>query len=261
MPPEASDGTTKEMLHLISVDKEYASPRAVKVLSGLDLALPEGGVVCVSGPVGVGKSTLIRLAAGETFADGGEVRVFGRDIARLRRSSIEAMRRKMAWIPQELRLLDDRSALDNVALAAQVVGLSKREARSAAASALASVGLVEEVDVPPWALSSGQRRRVSIARALVSEPRLILADEPSGDLDNAGVSLLAGVIERHAAAGAAVLVTTHDQRLLSAGRSRGWPHLVLRQGRLESSVQPIEISESSGVVVPFPQAARAGGME
>jgi len=258
LPSTASSDNNSWMLHLIGVDVEYASPRAVRVLCGLNLAIAEGGVTVVSGPVGVGKSTLVRLAAGEIFASSGEVRVLGHDLARLRRSSLEALRRQLAWIPQELRLLDDRSALDNVAVAARVAGAGGREARTVAAAALAAVGLAEVVDVPPWALSSGQRRRISIARGLVAEPRVILADEPSGDLDPAGVALLISIIEERAGQGASVLVTTHDDRVLAAARTRGWTHLHLSQGRLEVPAPPRERASVGGVVVPFPQPAVAG---
>ncbi len=261
LPWSASSDNNSGMLHLIGVDVEYASPRALRVLHGLNLAISEGGVTVVSGPVGVGKSTLIRVAAGELFATRGEVRVLGHDLARLRRSSLEAMRRQMAWIPQELRLLDDRSALENVAVAAQVAGASGREARTMAAAALAAVGMAEMVDVPPWALSSGQRRRVSMARGLVAEPRVILADEPSGDLDPAGVALLVSVLEAQAAKGTSILMTTHDDRVLSAARARGWTHLQLHDGRLEAPATGRERSPMGGVVVPFPHPALAGGIE
>lgn len=252
------------MLHLIGVSKSFGEPRPVSVLRDVHLAAGTGSVVCISGPVGAGKSTLIRLALGEIAADQGEVRVFGRDLARLQRSSLLALRRKLAWIPQEIRLIEDASCLDNVAIAGEAAGQSLSRARLLATELLAEVGLAEAVDVPPRILSSGQRRRVCIARALVVEPELILADEPSGDLDTAAVSELVRAISRRAEHGVTTLVTTHDERLLERARTLGWSHLQLVAGRLEmpARIAPVPARADAGaVVVPFPNILRAGGAE
>ena len=252
------------MLLFAGVHKGFASPRKTSVLEDLHLELDAGQAVCISGPVGAGKTTLIRLAAGQLFADRGEVRIAGRDPARLRSRSLAALRQLVAWVPQELRLLDDRTAIDNVAIACEASGVSRRQARSTAATALAEMGLAEEIDVPVYALSTGQRRRVSLARGLATEPQLILADEPSGDLDPEGVSLLAAAIDSRLADGAAALITTHDRRLLAAGAARGWAHRRLVGGALggcESSTPVTEVTAQSGVIVQFPPVARVGGIE
>ncbi|MBT8494250.1 MAG: ATP-binding cassette domain-containing protein [Deltaproteobacteria bacterium] len=252
------------MLLFAGVHKGFARPRKVSVLAGLDLELEPGQAASVTGPVGAGKSTLIRLAAGQLFADRGEIRILGRDPARLRKRSLTALRRLVAWIPQELQLLDDRSALENVAIACEASGFSGKDACTSAATALAEMGLAEEIDVPVYALSSGQRRRVCIARGLATDPQLILADEPSGDLDPEGVSLLATAIDSRLGRGAAALVTTHDRRLISAGRARGWVHRRLLGGVLGECSSPPKVAEGStqsGVIVQFPPVARVGGIE
>ncbi len=247
------------MLHLVGVHKVFHAPRQVSVLDDVHLAVAGGRVCVLSGAVGSGKTTLLRLAAGELSADRGEVFVLGRDLARLRSRSLRALRRHIAWVPQELVLLGDRSARGNVSLAAEIAGLSARKARAAADEALDAFGLIEEADVPTSFLSTGQRRRVALARGLVVTPKLLLVDEPTGDLDRAGVSMLVDRLVRAAASGAAVVATTHDRRLLEACQSRDWMQFRLACGALHDESIPEERDDA--VIVPFPQIVRAGGSE
>jgi len=247
------------MLHLVGVQKEFTKPRRARVIDDLHLAVAGGRVCLITGPVASGKTTLLRLAAGEIFADSGDVFVFGRELSHLRRSSLLALRRRVAWIPQEIRLLEEATVTHNIAVAAQAVGLSRKRATLAAIRAVENVGLEADADVPVRYLSTGQRRRVAVARGLVTEPLLILADEASGDLDAAGVSLLGDVFERAASRGAAIVGTTHDQRLHRLGRQRGWMLFRMVGGALEPDVR--KESGEGAVIVPFPGLARAGGAE
>jgi ABC-type ATPase involved in cell division len=254
------------LIELEGVEKRYRGPREVLVLDRLDLAVHAGEVVVISGSSGVGKTTLLRLVHGSGRADAGAVKVFGRELARLRRSSIALLRQRVAMIPQEALLLEDRTALENVALPLEVRGERRCEMVARAADALAAVGLGGAAQAPVSCLSTGQRRRVAIARALASEPAVLLADEPTGDLDSNRIDELCGSLEELRSRGAACLVTSNDPLLLESASLCGWRHIQLRGGRLYE-VDPADIelpivdTEGLGQVVPFPALAASGGLE
>jgi cell division transport system ATP-binding protein len=249
-------------------------------------------VVLLSGDTGAGKSVLLGMLHGAHEADDGTIEMFGRDLARLRRSSIALLRQCLGIVPADLALLDDRTALDNVALALEVRALPRREVRLRAAAALGAVGLACEVDVLIAELSLGERQRVALARAAVAEPEVILADEPSAHLDNAGRAMLIETLCAVQARGGAALVATCDHKLLAAGAHHGWRHVEISGGSLrvvakrphENRVIPsddyelIEVtgeispdgvlgpihsdtasSASTADVVPFPLVASGGG--
>lgn len=202
------------------------------ILDGAFIHVDGGQVVLISGPSGIGKTTLLSLLGGFTVADEGEVKVFGHDVARMRASSTALLRRKIAFVPQELELVDDLSAIANVRLALEVCGAPRRVAKRRAAEALAAVDLAEFIDRPVCSLSTGQRRRVCLARGLVRDADLFVADEPSNDLDGERVLRLVDLVDAMREEGKAIVMATNDPRLLTHSQQSGWRHLDLCQGQL-----------------------------
>lgn len=281
------------MIELRGVCKRYRRGRqGAVVLDGAELRVESGEIVVLSGPTGVGKTTLVKLLCGAEWADAGSVKVFGHEVRRLRRASVGLLRRRIGLLPQELRLLDDRTALENVALALELRSQSARVARIRAVDALSRLGLACVVDAPVSILSVGERQRVALARAIVAEPSLLLLDEPTSHLDESGVRAVAAVIGEQQSRGGTGLVVTNDPRLLSSAREAEWRHCELHAGKLglvedtdsadlpipaEGAGAPAEArgarkgdagtvvdapnTESLPNVVPFPYPARAGGSE
>jgi cell division transport system ATP-binding protein len=157
------------------VTKKY--PGDVFALSDLTLSVNEGELVFLTGPSGAGKSTLLKLVAGIERPTGGVLLVSGQDMRKLNRTTLPFLRRKLGLILQQHRLLHDRSVLDNVMLPLVVAGASPQESRQRAMVALERVGLDNKAAAAPMSLSGGEQQRVSIARAIVHKPRIILADE------------------------------------------------------------------------------------
>jgi putative ABC transport system ATP-binding protein len=225
-------------LEVADVVKRFGSGVAeVRALTDVSLAVAPGELVAVMGPSGCGKSTLLHLAGGLEDPDAGSVRVAGQDLATLGAAARAALRRReVGYVFQRLNLVVSLTALENVMLPLELEGVRPREARVAARGALAAVGLVESLDRYPDDFSGGQQQRIAVARALVGERRLVLADEPTGSLDtmtgDAVIELLAGL---PAATGAAVVLVTHEPRYAS------WADRVvfLRDGRIvDESVAP-----------------------
>ncbi len=218
------------MIELRGVHLERADGAGGRaVLDGVNLEVGDGEVVVITGPTGSGKSTLLSLLYGAAVAAAGQVRLFGHDVRRLRRSSIALLRRRVGVVPQDLRLLPDRSAVANVALALEVRGERPRAARLRAAEMLSRVGLADAVDRPVELLSQGEAQRVALARAAVGEPALLLLDEPTAHQDDAGRELVVELLSR----GHGIAVST-DPELLAAARMRAWRVLELAAGKLVS---------------------------
>lgn len=201
------------------VTKRYDGDRAA--LTEATFTLNRSEFVLLTGPSGAGKSTVLRLICGLESPTGGRLTVAGEDIARIRRRSLPFLRRSLGVVLQNLMLLNDRSVLDNVALPALAAGLSQAEARERAHAALARVALDPGVGrVPPTALSGGEQQRVALARAIVNRPALVLADEPTAHVDEAGAVQLLGLLEQFAIAGVTVLMATHGEAVPLPARAR-----------------------------------------
>jgi lipoprotein-releasing system ATP-binding protein len=205
--------------------------RSVEVLRGVDLELAPGELVAVIGPSGSGKSTLLHLLGGLDRPDAGSVEVGGQRIEGLAPAAMARFRnRTVGFVFQFHQLLADFTAIENVALPGRIAGRSARELETRARTLLEEVGLGERGDHFPGQLSGGEQQRVALCRALLLEPPLVLADEPTGNLDPAAgeavFALLAALVERH---GTTALVVTHNRELarrcarimvLEAGRLR-----------------------------------------
>jgi ABC-type lipoprotein export system ATPase subunit len=186
----------------------------VRALDGVDLDVAWGETVAVMGPSGCGKSTLLHLLGGLERPSAGEVWVEGRRIDRLSERGLARMRRRaIGFVFQAFHLMDELTAVENVELPALLAGRSPRTARSRADELLDQVGLADRANHLPSALSGGQRQRVAIARALSNEPLVVLADEPTGNLDSAATRDVLRLLDRLREGGQTLVVVTHDSRI------------------------------------------------
>ena len=194
------------------VSKKY--PGDVIALSDLSLDIREGELIFLAGASGAGKSTLLKLIAGMERPSGGMLHVSGQDMRKVNRTTLPFLRRKLGLILQQHRLLNDRNVLANVMMPLIVSGADPREASQRAQVALERVGLADKASALPMMLSGGEQQRVSIARAIVHKPRIILADEPTANLDRESGRLVTDMLEAFNAAGVTCVISTHDERLL-----------------------------------------------
>ena len=218
------------MVRLERVSKLYHGAEQV-VFDGLDLRLGAGSFVFLCGPSGAGKTTLINLIMGVELPSTGRVMVAGRDMGALRPRAMAKVRRQLGVVFQDFRLLGRRSVFENVALALRVCGVGGAETARMVAQALRWVDLADKAMARADTLSGGEQQRVAIARALARRPKLILADEPTGNLDPQNTQRVLRLLQKAHAAGSTVLLATHDPSL--PGRTPNASVAELRGGKLE----------------------------
>ncbi|MBI4511272.1 MAG: ATP-binding cassette domain-containing protein [Deltaproteobacteria bacterium] len=239
------------MLSLENVTKRYGRHGEVVALDDVSLSVGEGEFLILSGPSGAGKTTMLRLIFAAEQPDGGRIKIFNRDIGRLRRASIPYLRRNIGVVFQDFKLLPERTALENVALALEIRALPRREIHERAADALASVGLAWKLNVTPRRLSAGEQQRVAIARAVVGQPAILLCDEPTGNLDPKLTQDLLQLFSDVHRRGTTVLLATHDLGVMACGERLGWRRVELEMGKIVPSATPNVLS--------FPISARVSG--
>jgi len=195
--------------------KTYGSQAAlVRAVDGIELDVASGETVAVMGPSGCGKSTLLHLLGGLDRPTGGEIWLAGRRVDRMSEKALARMRRDaVGFVFQAFHLMDELTAVENVELPALLDGRPPRAARRRAAGLLERVGLADRAGFLPAALSGGQRQRVAIARALANEPLVVLADEPTGNLDSAATVEVLRLFEDLHVAGQTLVIVTHDSRI------------------------------------------------
>ena len=217
-PAVASGGTGSAMIVFEDVHKVY-EPR-VTALDGVSFRIDKGEFVFVVGASGSGKSTIIRLLLKEIEPTEGRIIVGGRDLTRLKRSKVPLLRRNLGCVFQDFKLLPNRTAAENVAYALKVQGESGAEIRKKVPEVMNMVGLAHKMNSRPGELSGGEQQRVSIARAVVNHPPLLICDEPTGNLDpdtSVGIMQLLYTINR---SGTTVLMVTHDREMVDKMRRR-----------------------------------------
>ena len=215
------------MIRIHGVSKSFGGSR--QVLRDVTMRVAEGEFAALTGPSGSGKTTLFRVLVGEVAPDAGSVVINGRNLGRLDAAGIGELRRELGLVFDEPRLIEGLSVLDNVALAALVHGRSRSEARRMAEEALERVALEDAAGCFARDLCAGEKQRVSLVRALVNRPVLILADEPTLGLDPDQALYVLKTLTEACSDGATVLMATHDMEILSVLRGRV---LVINRGRL-----------------------------
>ena len=201
------------MVQMTDVFKVYEN--GTKALKGVSFTINDGEFVCLVGPSGSGKSTVLKILTGEVAPTDGNVTVNGFDLTSMRFSKMPHMRRTLGVIFQDFRLIEDKSVFENVAFAMRVIGASNKEIKRRVAYVLNLVGLEGREKCHPHELSGGEQQRVAVARALVNNPQMIIADEPTGNLDPARSLEIMTLLEKIHELGTTVLVVTHEKQLVN----------------------------------------------
>lgn len=207
------------MIKLTNVTKIYKT--GVRALNDVSLTIDEGEFVYVIGTTGAGKSTFIKLLYREEKATSGKVEVVGQDVSKIRNSKVPYFRRNIGVVFQNFRLLPKKTVFENVAYALEVIDTPRNEIRRRVRATLELVGLEDKVNSFPHELSGGQQQRVAIARAIVNRPKVLIADEPTGNLDPETSKEIINVLLRiNEEQGTTVLVVTHDQKIVQENKRR-----------------------------------------
>lgn len=223
----AQPSDSKDFITLFHVDKVY--PPNQMALRDIDVRIRRGEFIFIAGASGAGKSTLLKLLFAEEVATRGQVVVGGRNLVTIHGEQVARLRRSVGVIFQDYKLLTTRSVLDNVAFGLEVIGVETNERHQVAYKLLAALGLKERALSLPQTLSGGEQQRVAIARALINRPQLILADEPTGNLDPDMTAAVFNLLLEANRCGATVLVASHNLALIEEMNKRT---LVLDRGRL-----------------------------
>lgn len=210
------------MIRLQNVTKTYTRAGTLEVIALNDVSIDivKGEFVFIVGPSGSGKSTFMKLLTREQIADTGEVWVAGKNLATLRPWKVPLLRREIGYVFQDFKLLGNKTVYENVAFALEVIGNGKREIDRRVPEMLELVGLSDKAHAQPHELSGGQQQRVSIARAFVNKPRILLCDEPTGNLDPATSVGIMKLLDRINRTGTTVVMATHDQQIVDSMRRR-----------------------------------------
>ena len=206
------------MIRFSNVSKEY--PRIGLALNNISFNINKGEFVFLTGPSGAGKSTILRLIYMEEPPTRGEIWVSGARASTVKRKDIAKVRRKLGIVFQDFRLLEDRTAEENVAFALEVVGAPTASINGKVSRSLAQVGLSSKATNYPKELSGGEQQRVAMARAMVNDPFVLIADEPTGNLDERATRGVYQLLRDINAAGTAVIMATHDMTLVRSGDYR-----------------------------------------
>jgi cell division transport system ATP-binding protein len=207
------------VITLQHVTKTYNSG-AVVALKDVSIEILKGEFVFVVGPSGSGKSTFMKLLTRETQPDDGEIHVLGKNLSTLRSWKVPMLRREIGYVFQDFKLLENKTIYENVAFALEVIGKPRHVINKRVPEVIDLVGLADKQEAMPHELSGGQQQRVSIARAFVNAPRILLCDEPTGNLDPQTSVGIMKLLDRINRTGATVVMATHDQQIVDSMRRR-----------------------------------------
>lgn len=216
---------------MFHVSKRYGTQTA---LSDISLDIKKNELVFIRGPSGAGKSTLLKLLYMGEKASEGQILVDGVNLARISRKRLHLLRRKTGIIFQDFKLIATKTVFENVALVLEARGGHKRLIRQKVMRVLKTTGMGNKLNAYPPALSGGEQQRVAVARAVVGDPAIILADEPTGNLDSASADIIMNLLNIFLLRGATIIIATHNRDLIHNGKGR---HLLIEQGHLVSDTR------------------------
>jgi len=205
------------MIEFQDVSKTYYNTKA---LDNISFEIEQGSFVMLVGPTGSGKTTIFRLIIRDLEPTEGEIKIGEIDVGKLHKSKIRHLRRKVGVVFQDLKLLFDRTVLENIMLPLELSGVSEKEAKERAEEVIEDVGLTDKIDLFPLQLSGGERQRVAIARALVFNPQVVLADEPTGNLDIETSLQILELLEAINKKGTTIFMATHNDHILGTTNFR-----------------------------------------
>ena len=206
------------MIQLHNVSVSFQKDAAV--LSDISLRIGKGEFVFVTGPSGAGKTTLLRLLYGALQPTRGQVMIDGQNLSRMSSSQIPLLRRSIGVVFQDFKLLPNRTVFENVAITLEVLGWGRADIGKKVMHILKQVGIESKINLIPQRLSGGEQQRVALARALVNDPKILLADEPTGNLDDANKNQILTIFKDANVRGTTVVVATHDRRLIENSHKR-----------------------------------------
>jgi ABC-type lipoprotein export system ATPase subunit len=249
----------------VGIDHPRASGGSAALLSGANLSVAGGEVVVIVGAAGVGTSRLVAATLGEVPLSSGRIEVLGRDVSKLQRSSLRLLRRNVGIVPQDLCLLEDRSAQINVVLPLEIDGIPRSASIDRATELLDRLDIAAEGPLPVDCLSASVRQRVAVARALIREPDLILADQPTTAQDAIGADIVCTALAAAAHKGAACVILGRDPALRNIAELYNWRQVVIVDGKLvpidelygagasiDAALAGVESLPNN--IVPFPMA-------
>jgi cell division transport system ATP-binding protein len=225
------------LVQIYNISKIY--PNGVKALDDISLKIDQGEFIFLMGPSGAGKSTLIKMLFREEVPSRGQIFIASRSIVRMKRSEIPRLRRNMGIVFQDFKLLENKTVRENIAFAMEVVGASSRAIKSRVPEVIEMVGLKGRENSFPSQLSGGEQQRVGIARAIVNRPLVLIADEPTGNLDMETSLGIMDLLYNINHKGTTVVMATHARELVKQAHKRV---LVLEQGRIVSDFKPGEFT-------------------
>ncbi len=215
-------------LHNVTVSYQKDAP----ALSGVNLKIPKGDFVFLTGPSGAGKSTLLRLVYAAVKPSHGHVVVDGQNVTRMTRHQIPFLRRNIGVVFQDFKLLQTRSVFDNVAVTLEVLGWEKKDIGKKVYHVLKQLGIEHKMEASPQRLSGGEQQRVALARALVNDPKILLADEPTGNLDDHNKDQILKIFKEANIRGTTVIIASHDKRVVHYSHNR---IVHLEKGRIKEN--------------------------
>src|SRR6185369_13963769 len=208
--PRPEEAHNMIQLHNVGLSYQAETP----ALTDITLKIPKGDFVFLTGPSGAGKSTLLKLLYADLTPTRGQVLIDGVNLTRLTRSQIPLLRRSIGVVFQDYKLLPNRTVLENVAITLEVLGWGKRDIGKKVFHILKQMGLEDKLNVTPLRLSGGEQQRVALARALVNDPKILVADEPTGNLDEENKEQILAIFKEANIRGTTVVVATHDRRVI-----------------------------------------------